>query len=323
MKRSQQFALGAGICLLLAALLALPALAASKDDDRPALLSDEDVIYRGIDLWVTPADGRTHSDFAEQPIPAGFFCQGSAPFSGKILFKGGGLETAPANAIGGADTIIERMDDAIFDSEGAANTRIRFLALSLTSIEPVNTECGQFRADIRLEGDQPVTSMQIQRRDADSGTYSSQLSVNARLTFTPLSGNGEPLSMLQQVRFMPNQGAPWARTPGPSARPAADYARVDVDGDGQAETAIPGPSNFYPGLMLHNGVPTHPENALGSALLSATSLSSTSGCHCDPSLSFDSTTASLITEATICEHYHCPTSPGVLQPVEEVNQQIQ
>lgn len=325
MKRSQQFALGAGICLLLAALLALPALA-SSNDDRPALLGNDDVILRGIDLWVTPADGRTHSDFAEQPIPAGFFCEGSAPFSGKILFKGGGLQTAPANAIGGADTIIERMDDAIFDTQGQASTRIRFLALSLTSIEPVNTECGQFQASIRLEGEQPVTSMQIQRREADSGTYSSQLSVNARLTFTPLDTNGEPLSMLQQVRFMKNQGAPWARTPGQSARPAANFARVDVDGDGQAETAIPSPSNFYPGLVLFNGVPTQPENAAGSALLSATALSSTSGCHCDPTQSFSAPaeeTLAAISLPTTCSHYHCPSSPGVLQPAEEVNQELQ
>jgi len=197
------------------------------------------------------------------------------------------------------------------------------LALSLTSIEPVNTECGQFQADIRLEGEQPLTSMQIQRRDADSGTYSSQLSVNARVTFTPLSGKGEPLSLLQQVRFAANHGAPWARTPGQTSRPVADYARVDVDGDGQAETVIPSPSNFYPGLVLHNGVPTHPENAVGSALLSATSLQSTSGCHCDPTQSFSEPaeeTIAIISMPTTCSHYHCPSSPGVLQPAEEIQE---
>ena len=303
MKRSFLLALGAGACL---ALIALPALASSRDDDR-SLLGSEDVIYRGIDLWVTPADGRTHSDLAQEPLPAGFFCEGSAPFSGKIIFKGGGLATAPANAIGGADTIIERLDDAVFNSEGLASTRIRFLALSLTSIEPVQTVCGQFQVDSRLEGEQAITSMQIQRRYANSGTYSSQLSVNVRVTFTPLGvENAQPLSISQRVRFSPNHGAPWARTPGQSTRPDANYARVDVDGDGHAETVIPSPSNFRPGMVLHNGVPTKPQSLAGNTLLSASAVALPS-CHCDPTREF----LSLIGDdepvsATACTHLHCP-----------------
>ncbi len=312
MKRSFLLALGAGICL---ALIALPASASSNDDDRPVLLGGENVIYSGIDLWVTPADGRTHSDFAEQPLPADFFCEGSAPFSGKITFKGGGLNTVPANAIGGADTIIERLDDAVFNSEGLATTRIRFLALSLTSIEPISTECGQFQADIRLQGEQPLTSMHIQRRDAHSGTYSSTLSVNAKLTFTPLGAeNAQPRSISQQVRFAPAQAAPWARTPGQATRPAANYARVDVDGDGQAETVIPSPGDFHPGLVLHNGVPTKPGSIAQGALLSSTALAAPA-CHCQPQLSFaeESTTINRVSK---CHHLHCPSAPGVLQPVE-------
>ncbi|MEE8585265.1 MAG: hypothetical protein V3T83_10485, partial [Acidobacteriota bacterium] len=186
----------------------------------------------------------------------------------------------------------------------------------------VQTECGLFQAGIRLEGEQPLTSMQIRRRDADSGTYSSQLSVNARVTFTPLGvDNPQPLSISQQVRFAPNHGAPWARTPGETARPSANYARVDVNGDGQAETVIPSPSNFYPGLVLHNGVPTKPESAAVNALLSASSLASTSGCHCDPTQSFPTGGGGggeEILQSTSCVHYHCPSSPGVLQPVDEV-----
>ncbi len=297
MKRSFLLALGAGICLT---LIALPALASSKDDDRPALLSSQDVIYSGIDLWVTPADGRTHSDFADQPLPAGFFCEGSAPFSGKITFKGGGLDTVPVGAIGGADTIIERMDDAVFNSEGEASTRIRFLALSLTSIEPLQTACGQFQADIRLEGEQPVTSMQIQRRDANSGTFSSQLSVNARVTFTPLDvENAQPLSILQQVRFAPSQDAPWARQSGDLARPSANYARVDADGDGDAETVIPGPSHFRPGFIFHKGSLT------ASSRVQATA----PPCHCDSKVSFDED-ASKADYRKVCLHLHCPRVSG-------------
>ncbi|MEE8583687.1 MAG: hypothetical protein V3T83_02430, partial [Acidobacteriota bacterium] len=160
MKRSLNFLLWAGLCIALAALLSAPALASSsRDDNRAQAVPSEDVIYSGVDLWVTPADSRTYSDFAGNPIPAGFFCEGSAPFSGVIAFTGGGLESVPAGILGDSDTIIYRMDDAIFDKDGVATTRVKFLALSLASLEPLQTECGQFRAEIRLHGAQPVTSM--------------------------------------------------------------------------------------------------------------------------------------------------------------------
>lgn len=55
---------------LIAALLVLPAGAAT--------------ITNGIDAWVTPGDGSSFASFADDPIPAGFFCAGSEPFTGVI-----------------------------------------------------------------------------------------------------------------------------------------------------------------------------------------------------------------------------------------------
>ena len=253
MKRSLKQAFLMGCCLALASLLLVPALASSRDDNGNKLVDPQDVIYSGTDIWVTPADGMTFSDFSHQPIPAGFFCEGSAPFTAKVAFKGGGLNTVPTGILGDADTVIYRMDDAVFDGDGVATTGVKFLALSLLSIEPLQTECGQFHARIRLQGEQPVTSMRIERRGPDSGIYSATLSVNAKVSFTPVAGQtARPLELSKSVNFAPNRSV-WARQPGANSPAVQNYARIDVDGDGQAETAIPGPSNFKPGYVMQEG----------------------------------------------------------------------
>src|SRR5436305_11237320 len=82
-----------------------------------------DVIHNGVDLWMTVA-GFAQTSFADQPIPAGFFCEGSQPFTGKIVFKGAPLAAYPANSLGGIDTAVRRLDDAAFNEKGEATTRI-------------------------------------------------------------------------------------------------------------------------------------------------------------------------------------------------------
>lgn len=318
MQRSIQFALGAAVCLVLALLLALPAFASSKDDERAALQRNNDVIFAGIDVWVTPADGQSHSDFSQEPIPAGFFCQGSAPFSGRIIFKGESLKTVPAGVIGDSDTIIERLDDAIFDADGVATTRLRFLALSMVSIEPIQTECGQFQAHLRLEGEQPLTTMRIQRQSDNGGVYDTDISVRAKLIFTPLGG-GTPLVFSRNVQFDHQQGAPWARLPGTSSRPAPNYAHVDVDGDGQAETAIPGPGNFLAGYSLNGKVLAKVSSSQQLLeVLESTLAATASICHCDSTQTFEAAQEASSSSLSIsrCIHLHCSTNPGVYYPVE-------
>src|SRR5258706_2601389 len=78
-----------------------------------------DVIHNGVDLWMTVA-GFAQTSFADQPIPAGFFCEGSRPFTGKIVFKGAPLASAPANSLGRIDTALRRLDDGGFNPNGQA-----------------------------------------------------------------------------------------------------------------------------------------------------------------------------------------------------------
>ena len=156
--------------------------------------------------------------------------------------------------------------------------------------------------------------MRIQRQGARGGVYASDISVHAKLTFTPLGG-GRPLALSQEVHFDHREGTPWARMPGQSSRPTSNYARVDVDGDGQAETVIPGPGNFLPGYMLRNGVLVRVASTqhLQGALESASGTVST--CHCDSTASFSDDPNLVNQDPTGCQHLHCPSNPGVLVPV--------
>ena len=314
MKQSLKTFLMAGLCAALASLLALPVLASSSKDEAD-LLHNPGVVYSGIDLWSTPANGSSFSDFSRQPIPAGFFCQGSAPFTGVITFKGAGLKTVPEGILGGADTIIHRMDDAVFDKDGVALTRVKFLALSLVSAEPIQTDCGQFQAQIRLKGEQPVTTMRIERHDQNGGIYTSTLAVNARVVFAPVEGEApQTLELEQKVRFAPNRSS-WSREPASNASALENYAHVDVDGDGLAETPIPGPSNFKPGLMVPSGVlarAVFQEPLCELAVLETPPCPE--GCHCDPSAEWTSNPACANWSIAECDHCHCPGLPDPRDP---------
>ena len=137
-------------------------------------VSAGDVIANGIDLWSTPGEGGTFVDFAPNPIPADFFCTGSTPFAGKVTFKGVPIPTDPPGIFGNADTVIQRLDDAVFSSQRSgmrfhqnvdgmvelpgrevATTRVQVKAISFIGIEPIRTACGAFTVTARLApGDQ-------------------------------------------------------------------------------------------------------------------------------------------------------------------------
>lgn len=212
----------------------------------PALTADP-TIDRGSDLWVTPADGSSFTSFELEPLPRGFFCAGSAPFSGKITFKGAPLATQPAAALGRTDTIVERLDDAYFDEHGVATTRIQLRALSLVSIEPLRNECGAFNVSLTLAGDQPTTTMTIVKTHERGGIYHAPLSLNVRVTFTPVTG-GQALSVDKRVDLGPAPGARWQfreRADQPVRRfigqPLVQVNTDDVQG---TDTFLPLVSNF-------------------------------------------------------------------------------
>jgi hypothetical protein len=213
----------------------------------PALGADT-VIQRGIDVFTTTSDGSTYYDFSHNPIPAGFFCENSQAFTGRVALKGLPLETGAPGQLGNADTIVERLDDAVFDAQGTAVARIQFRALSLASIAPIKTSCGAFHVYVSLAGQQRVTTMRIFRTEKNGGSFVAPLSVKMRLAFIPVkpprNKNARKLELTGSIDF-PGRALPWSRT-GSSTKQIGAVV-VDTDGDLKPDTLLFGTPSFWPG----------------------------------------------------------------------------
>lgn len=219
-------------------LIALPTFAADQ------------VIQSGIDPFRTPGNGKTFTDFSQNPIPAGFFCPKSAPFTGRVAFRGVPIVTGEPGALGKTDTIVQRLDDAVFDKNGVARTRVQIRALHLVSIEPIRTACGAYNVEVRLNGEQPITNMRIVRENENGGRFFTPLAVNSKLVFTPVRGSSnEILEIIDNVRFPAHQGRPWADQAAPNRGVRrTGFVQVDTDNDRVPDTFLPGTSvNFFAG----------------------------------------------------------------------------
>jgi hypothetical protein len=212
-------------------------------------LTADPVIRHGIDIFTTTTDGSTYYDFAQNPIPAGFFCKNSQAFTGRVTLKGLPLATGTPGQLGNADTIIERLDDATFDARGAAVTRIQMRALSLVSIAPIKTACGSFHVYVSLGGKQRVTTMNIYRTQERGGNFSAPLAVDARLTFIPVKPERNKTTRkltLDGGFTFPASPIPWSLAGGAMAKRVGSVI-VDTNGDLVPDTLIPSPSNFLAG----------------------------------------------------------------------------
>jgi hypothetical protein len=212
-------------------------------------LAADPVIERGIDAFNTPANGRTFYDFAHKPIPAGFFCEGSKPFTGQVELKGMPLATGAPGQLRRADTVIERLDNAAFDANGTAVTRIVIRALSMVSIAPIKTTCGSFHVYISLAGSQRMTKMTIYRTQKGGGVFEAPLKVNARLTFIPVKPANDKISrkleIMGTVNF-PGNPIPWSFPVAALDKRMKEPVFVDTDGDLRPDTLLPSASNFLP-----------------------------------------------------------------------------
>jgi len=219
------------------------------------LLAADIVIQRGIDVFTTTSDGSTYYDFATNPIPAGFFCKRSEAFTGRVALKGLPLETGVPGQLGNADTVVERLDDAVFDAHGTAMTRIQFRALSLVSLAPIKTACGAFHVYVSLTGTQRVTKMRISRTDPYGGSFVGPLAVNMRLSFIPVkpprTKSSRKLELTGSITF-PGRPIPWSLTSGSGSKQIGAVL-VDTNGDLTPDTLLFGSANFWPGFQSRPG----------------------------------------------------------------------
>jgi hypothetical protein len=204
-----------------------------------------DVIHKGVDLWMTVA-GFAQTSFADEPIPAGFFCASSQPFTGMVKFKGAPLAVEPAGSLGSIDTVVSRLDDAAFNDKGEATTHIQLMALSLVSTKPIETSCGQFNVAVSLAGEQPKTLMKIIKTDAFGGTYSAPLALNVKAVFTPVGGDpAGRREVARRIELGPGSNSVWAYVNLPRYKQGVT---VDTNGDGRPDTVLPAASNFLAGV---------------------------------------------------------------------------
>jgi hypothetical protein len=239
-------------------------------------LAADSTIRRGTDVFTTTSDGSTYYDFAQSPIPAGFFCKGSKAFTGRVAFKGLPLVTGAPGQLGGADTVIERLDDADFDANGTAATRIQFRALSMVSIAPIKTACGAFHLYVSLGGKQRVTTMNIYRTQQGGGNFLAPLAVNVRMTFIPVkpaTNKGARSLELTGGFTFPASPLPWSFTETTRAQKVGPVV-VDTDGNLIPDTLLPPDSNFSPG--------SSPERLNQNKVLAYCSCIERPTCHTDP-----------------------------------------
>jgi hypothetical protein len=262
--------------------------------------SAADVIHNGVDLWMTVA-GFAKTSFAQEPIPAGFFCEGSQPFTGTVTFKGAPLAVEPARSLGPIDTVVRRLDDVTFNEKGEGSTRIQLMALSLVSTQPIETSCGKYDVAVTLAGEQPTTTMKIVRTEALGGTYTAPLALNVKAVFTPVQGEkGARRELTRRIELGPGSHSVWAYVTTPQY-PAG--VRIDTNGDGKPDTALPVASNFKAGVepAVLKGQVSSPRPAY--LVLNDCTCPSPQcpyqSCHCDPN------SVDPFNSATGCDHLHC------------------
>jgi hypothetical protein len=266
------------------------------------VFAGDGVIHKGVDVWMTVA-GFARTSFAKEPIPAGFFCESSQPFTGEVVFKGVPLAMTPANSLGQVDTVVHRLDDATFNDKGEAITRIQLMALSLASTQPIQTSCGAYDVAVSLAGEQPTTTMHIFRTEALGGTYSAPLALNVKAVFTPVDGDRSGRRELtRRIDLGPGSRSVWTYVTMPQYKAKV---RIDTNGDGRPDAVLPAASNFLAGVspaVLKGPVAQPRLTATDSATITCPpGMCPYRSCHC----SADATDPYTSSSGCESDHIHC------------------
>jgi hypothetical protein len=230
--------------MVLGLLLVMPAMAAPP------------TITHGIDIFST--SGGTRADFTSNPLPADFFCTGSAAFSGSIPLTGAPLTTVPAGIAGSTDTVVERLADGVFSSSGSTTIPVVIRALQLRGSSNLTVFCPaegntDWRVDVCLCGLQPQTSITatIDPACGACGVFNGTLQVNACLRFTRVD-TGATAGPVRQTITLGISKMPWCYKPGLRETVISQPFSVDTNCDGQPDLTLPGTTNFHPGWSCAN-----------------------------------------------------------------------
>lgn len=176
--------------ILLVGLAALPAAA------QP--------IPPGPDYWVTPNNGLTFFTFPNGDVEALCGAPPSTTWNHRVNLKG-----VPVAA--DYDTVVQRLDTAVFNSTGNAQTRIKVTALSFASAAPQGTPCGTLNWTVGLSGTQSQTIMRLRRTSPKGGFFSADISVRVEFKAYNASTNAYVGSLFYSMILPdPQNGTPWS-----------------------------------------------------------------------------------------------------------------
>jgi hypothetical protein len=169
------------------------------------LSASAQVIPPGQDFWTTPANGQTFFTFPAGDVEA--LC-GVPPVSGwdhQLAFKGVSLSSEFAY-----DTVVARLDKAVFDAAGTAQTRVQVQKLSFASIAPQWTPCGPLTWQAALAGTQGVRTMVLHRTSPMGGFFNADL--NVRVELRAFNGSNVYIGSLFYDFNLPDPstGTPWS-----------------------------------------------------------------------------------------------------------------
>ena len=178
-------------CALLVSLAALPATA--------------QVIPAGHDFWATPANGQTVFTFPDGDVESLCGLPPQAAWDHQVALRG-----IPAASGSNYDTVVHRIDDAVFDAAGNASTRIVLRHLAFASIDPQVTPCGDLTWQVGHFGPQAVTQMRLRRLTPKGGVFSADIAVNVEFKAFDASGTYIGSLFYNFILPDPNNGTPWS-----------------------------------------------------------------------------------------------------------------
>jgi hypothetical protein len=191
--------------LTLLALAAVPASALS--------------IPVGKDFWVTPPNGATNFEFKSGEVES--LCGAPADDSWDHTVLLTGVPVVGTDY----DTVVGRLDKAVFNSSGTATTRIQVSHLAFKSLAPQRTPCGEIDWEVGLFGRQPVTSMTLRQTSDRGGIFLAKIAVSVE--FRAHVGGAYIGSLYYNNLELPDVGTPTG-TPW-SLNPATGAFRAGMD----------------------------------------------------------------------------------------------
>jgi hypothetical protein len=239
--------------LALGVLLAVPAVA------QPAAQT----LNPGTVLLSTPAGAGTAVDFAGTPLPADFFCPGSAPFGGVVALQGVPLATNPPGIAGGADTVVEHLTTGTFNTSGVATFAAVLRAMHLRSSTDLQIVCSDgtttsWRVDVCACGPQTATKVVAKLDPACNtcGVAGGTLAVSVCVTFTEVNTGRVAGPVRQNLTLSltnSNTGpTPWCFKPGQGEPVANQPFQVDTNCDNQPDLTVRPSANFHTGYKCAN-----------------------------------------------------------------------